>query len=30
MTGDALEEIEFGGDDNDWHAGAERQVMNHE
>ena len=28
MPDDDLEEIEFGGDDDDWHAGAERQVMN--
>ena len=28
MPDDDLEEIEFGGDDGDWHDGAERQVMN--
>jgi hypothetical protein len=28
MPDDDLGEIEFGGDDDDWHAGAERQVMN--
>ena len=28
MTGDDLDEIEFGGADDNCHAGAERQVMN--
>ena len=28
MPDDGLEETEFGGDYGDWHAGAERQVMN--
>ena len=28
MPYDDLEEAEFNGDDDDWHAGAERQVMN--
>ena len=28
MPDDDLEEVEFSSDDDDWHAGAERQVMN--
>ena len=28
MPDDDLEELELGSDDRDWHAGAERQVMN--